>query len=249
MSRTAAGVLVEPESGPQVYLLDVEGTTSPISLISEQLFPYARRHLRTYLHQHLGEPEVDADFALLLGENIAETAEDVPRFAKFEDIDASCDYLHWLMDQDRKSTALKSLQGKVWKSGFENGELKGTVFPDVPSALARWSQKARVAIYSSGSVEAQQLLFRHSSHGDLTPFLSAYFDTRTGPKTSPYSYRAIAAAMNVAPSEILFLSDLLRELDPAREAGCQTRLSVREGNQPVAIDHKHALIFTFEDCP
>jgi enolase-phosphatase E1 len=247
MSKTPTDVPHESEVRPQVYLLDVEGTTSPISLIAEQLFPYARRRIHVYLHQHAAEPEVDADFALLLGENIAETAEHVPRFANFEDIDKACDYLYWLMDQDCKSTALKSLQGKVWKSGFENGELKGTVFPDVPSALARWSQKARVAIYSSGSVEAQQLLFRHSSHGDLTPFLSAYFDTRTGPKTSPYSYRAIAAAMNVAPSEILFLSDLLRELDPAREAGCQTRLSVREGNPQVLQLSAHLAIHSFAE--
>ena len=234
-------------TSPRLYLLDVEGTTSPISLVSEQLFPYARRHLRAYLHEHAGEPEADADFALLVGENNAETAADVPRFARFEDIDRAGDYLLWLMDRDRKSTALKSLQGKVWKAGFEGGELVGTVFPDVPEALARWSRAAKVAIYSSGSVEAQQLLFRHSSAGDLTPFLSGYFDTRVGAKGAADSYRAIAAAAGVATDEILFVSDAVRELDAAREAGCGTRLSVREGNAPVAQPHRHTAIRSFAE--
>jgi enolase-phosphatase E1 len=227
---------------PWLYLLDVEGTTSPISLVYDQLFPYARRHLRAYLHEHAGEPDADADFALLLGENVAETAADVPRFARFEDIDRAGDYLLWLMDRDRKSTALKSLQGSVWRSGFLAGELIGTVFPDVPEAFARWTSRpreAKVAIYSSGSVEAQKLLFRYSSAGDLTPLISGYFDTRVGVKTAIESYRAIAAAMGVATSDVLFISDVTRELDPAREAGCLTRLAVREGNAAVADGHHH----------
>jgi enolase-phosphatase E1 len=227
---------------PKLYLLDVEGTTSPVSLVSEWLFPYARRHLRAYLHEHAGEPEADADFALLVGENSAETATDVPRFASFEDLDRAGDYLLWLMDRDGKSTALNSIQGKIWKSGYLAGELVGTVFPDVPEAFERWSWVAKVAIYSSGSVEAQRLIFRYSSAGDLTRFISGYFDTRTGAKTSVESYRAIARGCGVAAGEILFVSDLLRELDPAREAGCRTRLSLREGNQPVPDMHGHVAV-------
>ena len=237
---------------PRVYLLDVEGTTSPVSLVSEQLFPYARKHLEGYLREHWNEAETQADLALLAEENRAEKDEQwVLRFAQDDkslgldddkslgrdgksfSVDSAMEYLLWLMDRDRKSTALKSLQGRIWKSGYEAGELVGTVFPDVAEAFARWSRTAKVAIYSSGSVEAQKLIFRYSSVGDLTPFIASYFDTRTGAKTSSDSYRAIAAAMGVATSEILFVSDLLRELDPAREAGCMTRLSVREGNQPV----------------
>jgi enolase-phosphatase E1 len=231
-------------SRPRLYLLDVEGTTSPISLVYEQLFPYARRHLRAFLQQHASEAQ--ADLALLAEENRAETAADAPRIGAGQIADAAA-YLLWLMDRDRKSTALKALQGRVWKSGFEAGELVGTVFPDVPEALARWSREAKVAIYSSGSVEAQKLLFRHSSAGDLTPYISAYFDTRTGPKTSSNSYRAIAAAMNVATSEIFFVSDSLRELDPAREAECMTRLSVREGNQRIADACGHMQIRSFAE--
>jgi enolase-phosphatase E1 len=141
---------------------------------------------------------------------------------------------------------LKSLQGRIWKAGFESGELKGTLFADVPDALRRWSADASVAIYSSGSVEAQRLLFRHSIFGDLTGLISAYFDTRTGPKQASASYTAIAAAMNAEPGEVLFLSDVVRELDAAREAGCQTRLVMREGNAPVDDAHGHRGIDTFE---
>lgn len=194
-----------------------------------------------------GEPEIEADLALLAEENLAESVADVPRFAVGGDANEAEAYLLWLMDRDRKSTALKSLQGRVWKSGFLVGELIGTVFPDVPPALARWSREAAVAIYSSGSVEAQRLLFRFSSAGDLTPYISAYFDTRIGPKTAPESYRAIAGVMSIAMEEIVFVSDLLRELEPAREAGCQTRLSVREGNQPVPDRRGHVGIQSFAE--
>ena len=155
-------------------------------------------------------------------------------------------YIYWLMDRDRKSTALKSLQGKIWKAGFESGELKGTLFDDVPNALTRWSAEARVAIYSSGSVEAQKLFFRYSSHGDLTPLVSGYFDTRTGPKMESASYTAIASAINVAPQEVLFFSDSVRELDAAREAGCGTRLMVRPGNTPVDDAHGHPMIASLD---
>jgi enolase-phosphatase E1 len=234
---------------PRLYLLDVEGTTSPISLVSEQLFPYARKHLRNYLREHAGEREVAADLVLLAQENRAETAADAPKFDG-DGVGPAGEYLLWLMDLDRKSTALKSLQGKIWKAGFEAGALVGTVFPDVPEALARWTsppREARVAIYSSGSVEAQRLLFRHSSAGDLTPFLSGYFDTRVGAKTSAESYRAIAAAVGLAAGDILFVSDLVRELDAAREAGCLTRLSVREGNPVVSEDGGHSAVCNFAE--
>ena len=113
------------------------------------------------------------------------------------------------MDRDRKSTALKSLQGKIWKAGFESGELKGTLFDDVPDAFRRWSAQARVAIYSSGSVESQKLLFRYTVFGDLTPNISAYFDTRTGAKTKSGSYAAIASAMNVEAPGLEFFSDVV----------------------------------------
>jgi len=155
------------------------------------------------------------------------------------------EYIDWLMDNDRKSTALKSLQGKIWKTGFESGELQGELFDDVPAALHRWSEQARVAIYSSGSVEAQQLLFRYSNFGDLTGLISGYFDTRTGPKREPASYTAIAGQLQVPPHAVLFFSDIVPELDAARAAGCQTRLVNRPGNAPVADPKGHRAVESF----
>ena len=132
------------------------------------------------------------------------------------------------MDQDRKSTGLKSLQGKIWEEGYRSGELKGEVYPDVLPALERWrKQGIDIAIFSSGSVQAQRSLFRNSVAGDLTRFIRAYFDTTTGPKREPESYGRIAAALERSPPEVLFVSDIAAELDAARAAGMQTALCVR----------------------
>lgn len=217
----------------------------------------------------LAEGSVWRDLMALGGENRMETDPDAPRIwpapavergpnaagragaprmismSPAEAIPKFLEYIYWLMDRDRKSTALKSLQGKIWKTGFESGELKGELFADVPAALKRWSEQARVAIYSSGSVEAQRLLFRHSIFGDLTGLIAAYFDTRTGPKQASASYAAIAADLRVEPDEVLFFSDVVRELDPAREAGCQTRLVVRDGNVLVEDAHGHTIVESF----
>jgi enolase-phosphatase E1 len=232
---------------PRLYLLDVEGTVAPISLVFEQLFPYARAHFLAFLKEHKTEPAVAVDLHLLLAESQAEVDATAPRIADMGDLSDAIAYLSWLMDRDRKSTALKSLQGKVWKAGFESGALKGTLFADVPAALRRWAARGQVAIYSSGSVEAQRLLFRYSIFGDLTPLIAGYFDTRTGPKQASSSYTAIAAAMHVEPDEVLFFSDVVRELDPGREAGCQTRLVVREGNGPGADAHGHDVVDSFDE--
>jgi enolase-phosphatase E1 len=228
----------------RLFLLDVEGTIAPISLVTEQLFPYARAHFPQFLQEHCGDPGVVSDLTMLAEENGTETDASCPRFVCMDNGNEAMPYLLWLMDRDRKSTALKSLQGRIWKGGFENGDLKGTLFPDVPAALERWSAVGHVAIYSSGSVAAQLLLFRHSNFGDLTPLIAGYFDTRTGPKTSVASYQSIATAMDVEPGEILFFSDAVREVDPAREAGCRTRLVVREGNAQIDDAHGHRRVKT-----
>jgi enolase-phosphatase E1 len=242
------------EARPRVYLLDVEGTVAPLTLTTELLFPYARTHFAEFLQRKRDDEAVRADLVLLADENSADNSPGIPRLAQVRDtaqvatprfrLDAMV-YLMWLMDRDRKSTALKSLQGKIWKAGFERGELKGTLFDDVPDALRRWSADARVAIYSSGSVEAQGLLFRYSVFGDLTPWIASYFDTRTGAKAVNASYAAIAREMDVAPEEVLFFSDVVRELDAAREAGCQTRLVVRPGDAAVDDAHGHSVLESF----
>jgi enolase-phosphatase E1 len=233
-------------AAPKLYLLDVEGTVAPLTLTSEVLFPYARAHLADFLKQNLATSDIQADLRLLAEENRAEQSQVSPTYGiEIRNELHARSYLLWLMDHDRKSTALKSIQGKIWRSGFESGELKGTLFGDVTTAFKRWSQGARVAIYSSGSTEAQQLLFRYSTHGDLTPLVAGYFDTRTGAKGDPASYAAIARAMHVEPAEVLFFSDAVRELDSARGAGCQTRLVLRPSNAPIDDAHGHIAVESF----
>ena len=153
------------------------------------------------------------------------------------------------MDRDSKSTELKALQGRIWEDGYRSGELTGTVFEDVPRAFARWqSTGTPIAIFSSGSVLAQQWLFRRSSAGDLTPFIAQYFDTEVGPKRDPASYARIAATVALPPSSITFVSDVVAELDAARAAGMQTIMSLRPGNHPQP-PHDHRVVHSFDEIP
>jgi len=227
---------------PRLFLLDIEGTVAPMSLVYEQLFPYARTHFESYLQSNSDEPGVVNDLISLAAESAEESDPEAPRFTNPDYWIEAIPYLNWLMDRDRKSTALKSLQGRIWKGGFERDELEGTLFEDVPAALERWSSAGHVAIYSSGSVAAQMLLFRHSNYGDLTERIAGYFDTRTGPKTAVASYVSIANAMDCEPRQVMFFSDAVRELDAAREAGFHTRMVMREGNAPVDDAHGHRKI-------
>jgi enolase-phosphatase E1 len=135
------------------------------------------------------------------------------------------------MDRDRKSPGLKLLQGQIWDGGYRSGELRGVVFPDVVPAIRRWHDAGiRVAIYSSGSVHAQRRLFESTAEGDVTPLISAFFDTDIGPKTAPDSYVRIAGALGAAPGRVLFVSDVTAELSAARSAGLPVLLSSRPGN-------------------
>ncbi len=161
-------------------------------------------------------------------------------------LESAVAYVHWLMDQDRKSTALKTLQGKIWEKGYRSGELRSELYPDVLPAFERWrGQQRAMAIFSSGSVEAQKLLFAHTRQGDLTRFLQAYFDTTTGPKREAESYARIARQLGVPPAEILFLSDVVGELDAARQAGLETALCLR-GEQPENPEPAHPQVRTFD---
>jgi enolase-phosphatase E1 len=218
----------------RVVLLDIEGTTTPIDFVLGILFPFARERVRGFLEDHGGEPEVRADVDLLREEHAREGPGPPPWDPAPAGVAA---YVDWLMDRDRKSTGLKSLQGRIWQEGFQRGRLRGQVYPDVPPALARWrGQGRRAAIFSSGSVLAQKLLFRSTPAGDLTPLLDGYFDTTTGAKAAPQSYARIAAALEAEPAALLFLSDAVAELDAARAAGLATGLAVR-GPAPEAVGH------------
>ena len=209
-------------------LLDIEGTTTPISFVYEVLFPLARRALGSYLGALPGaELEVATDE--VRRERAAEPEPGAPDWRPGDPRASAETYLLWLMDRDRKSTVLKTVQGRIWERAFRSGELRGAVYADVAPALERWNREGRrVAIFSSGSVLAQRLLFGHSVEGDLTRFLSAYFDTTTGPKREAASYAGIAAALGEPPEAVLFVSDVVAELDAARSAGLGTALCVRD---------------------
>ena len=151
------------------------------------------------------------------------------------------------MDRDRKSPALKELQGYIWEEGYQRGDLVGQVFEDVPAAFARWRREnVRLGIFSSGAVLAQRWLFRCSSAGDLSVSLHWFFDTHTGGKQDPESYRRIAAEVGEVPPDILFVSDMVGELNAARTAGLGTILSVRPGNAPQPA-HDHRIVHSFDE--
>src|SRR5215207_1875442 len=180
----------------RAILLDIEGTTTPVEFVSEVLFPFARRRAAEFIRERYESDEMRADLDALEAEHRADDAKgtDPPAWLAATDdarIDSATRYVHWLMEQDRKSTALKSLQGKIWEGGYRDGQLKGQVYADVLPAFVRWRAQARsIHIYSSGSVLAQQLLFAHTDEGDLTAHIDGYFDTTTGPKKDATSYQS-----------------------------------------------------------
>src|SRR5262249_31856028 len=217
-------------TGIRAILLDIEGTTTPLEFVHQVLFPYARARTHDFLREHRDDPDVAGDVARLRAEYAAEPpSQNLPPW----DPEA---YVYWLMDHDRKSTGLKSLQGRIWEAGYLAGELrgKGEVYPDVRPALERWHKAGiRMAIFSSGSVQAQRNLFTNTTAGDLSHLLSGYFDTTTGPKREAASYGKIAAALHIAPAQVLFVSDVPAELDAARAAGMRTALCIREPESPI----------------
>jgi len=230
----------------RAFLLDIEGTTTPISFVHEVLFSYARRELTTFLSKHSNSQEVVDDLARLRDEHASDLAEGRhPPSVSEGDV---ADYIYWLIDRDRKSPALKSLQGKIWQQGYADGSLKAPVFEDVRRALKRWHDTGiNVSIFSSGSVLAQKLLFAHTDAGDLTGFISSYFDTKVGKKVDEESYRRIAGELAIPANEIHFVSDVVAELDAASDAGMITSLCVRPGNDLTQVNSQHNTIKSFDE--
>jgi enolase-phosphatase E1 len=225
-------------------VLDIEGTTTPTSFVYDVLFPYARAHLRQYLREATGSAGLGEASRILRAEWEGEPDPARPGGVWTDDLLAS--FIEWLMDLDRKSPGLKLVQGSIWERGYRDGTLRGEVYADVPPALARWHAAGiPVAIYSSGSVLAQRLLFSYSTGGDLTRFIDRYFDTGVGPKRESASYARIALAMGRSAGELLFISDITAELDAAEVAGFRTLLCVRPGsNAPTGTA---LVIQTFDD--
>jgi enolase-phosphatase E1 len=225
-------------------LLDVEGTTSSIAFVYDVLFADAKEQAGSFLAAHADDAAVLALAAAITATaGSPQTPEEIaadPTRAALAAID--------LMNRDVKDTALKALQGMIWRSGFESGRIVAHVFDDVAPALALWADSGLdVRIYSSGSIEAQRLFFAHTAAGDLSPFLRGHYDTTTGPKREPASYAAIAADMGFEPRQILFVSDIGAELDAARSAGMATALAVRPGNRDAGGIYEHQPIESFAE--
>lgn len=206
----------------KAILTDIEGTTSAVSFVFDVLFPYAAKHLPDFVRQNAGRADVAEQLAAVRQDS-GEPDADVERVIAI--------LLGWIAE-DRKATPLKALQGMVWEQGYQAGQLKGHVYPDAVQALQRWHREGLpLFVYSSGSIQAQKLIFGCSEAGDLSPLFSGYFDTTSGPKREVQSYRRISEVIGIWAGEILFLSDIVQELDAAREAGMATCGLAREGGE------------------
>ena len=217
--------------------MDIEGTTTSISFVHNVLFPYTKEHLVGFINNNISDMYVI---------ECLKSTKDTVRLEESKDIDdteAVKTLLHWI-NIDRKHPALKTLQGLVWKDGYSNSNFTAHIYDDVLPCIKRWKESGKVlAIYSSGSVEAQKLLFKHTCFGNLTKYISLYFDLSTGSKQDPDSYKMITDRLFTECSNILFLSDSADELDAAKSAGLKTTQLVRKGTHPCS-NHRNAKDFT-----
>lgn len=211
----------------RAIVTDIEGTTSSIDFVHQTLFPYAKQHLRAFIRAQAGNDAVQqilADVEAIAGNDLS--------------LDEAADLLEQWIAEDRKLTPLKALQGMIWAVGYANGELQGHVYADTPEALRQWhAQGKSLYVYSSGSVEAQKLIFGHTAYGDLRPLFSGYFDTHIGAKREAESYRRIVETIGIPADEVLFLSDIGAELDAARAAGLRTVQLLRDDKAEPAKAH------------
>ena len=246
------GVHLPAESSIRVILLDIEGTTTPIDFVTKTLFPYASRKVDSFLRENSQDQAVRT----LIAELRNQQQEDAkcrlhpPDWKQEEqevELKSAVAYCRWLIEKDSKCTSLKALQGMIWQAGYASGELRGQVYPDVPRAFERWRlQNREIAIYSSGSVLAQRLLFQSTTLGDLTVFIRDYFDTRTGAKLEPASYKKIANSLGNVPDEVLFISDAVKEVEAAQAAGMGSILCDR-GKSSVAPATDAEAIHSFDE--
>ncbi|MGE0081273.1 MAG: acireductone synthase [Thiohalomonadaceae bacterium] len=218
----------------RAIITDIEGTTSSLSFVKDVLFPYARERMKDFVREHGDKP------------NVARLLDDVRRLAGHVDLsnEQVADLLiHWI-DEDRKVTPLKALQGLIWEAGYRGADFTGHVYEDAVRNLRKWKDLGiKLYVFSSGSVYAQKLLFGHTDFGDLTPLFSDYFDTTVGAKQDPTAYTSIATSIGFGPGEILFLSDVKAELDAARQVGMRTTWLVRDGTIDPHAEHRQVVSF------
>lgn len=215
----------------QAVLCDIEGTTSSLTFVHDVLFPLSYDRMEDFIKQNWNSDLIRQEIQQIKSESPDEVIKTLRSWIK----------------EDRKEGALKSIQGKIWKDAFESGKIRGHVYQDVPPNFEKWrSSGIKICIFSSGSIEAQKLLFHYSEAGDLTQFISSYFDTTSGPKRESLSYKKIAAELSLPTANILFLSDVQSELDAARNAGMQTTQLLREVATPKNFS-KHPMVSSFDE--
>jgi len=217
----------------EAVVTDIEGTTTSLSFVKDVLFPYARARMYAFIYAHGNDPAVRAhlnEVSALVGHRL-------------NDEQLADQLVQWI-DEDKKITPLKALQGMIWEEGYRQGDFTGHVYDDAVRNLRQWKERGiHLYVFSSGSVQAQRLLFGYSDHGDLMPLFSGYFDTSVGAKRDPAAYVKIAETIGTASEHVLFLSDIREELDAARKAGMQTAWLVREGRLDPDAVHPQASDF------
>lgn len=241
--RRPTNVRLPDSASIQAVLLDIEGTTTPIDFVYKVLFPFASEQASSFLRRHAAEPQIRQVISELKEQQRKDVDAGLSPPASIDsstqaDVAEVVSYARWLISRDAKLPALKTLQGRIWQEGYSRRDLKGQVYRDVPAALERWRrQEKKIYIYSSGSVLAQQLLFRNSTEGDLTPLIDGYFDLEVGGKREAESYQKIAERIQREPEEVLFLSDVVNELDAARAAGMHSALTIRtKDEKPISTE-------------
>jgi methylthioribulose 1-phosphate dehydratase/enolase-phosphatase E1 len=247
-----------PAKAPQAIVLDIEGCTTPITFVTDTLFPYAKANVRAYLEAGWSTAEVQGDVRALVAQSEADLAEGVEGVIAIPASSTADAYpegllgavvanVEWQMELNRKTGALKQVQGHVWRAGYADGSLKGELYADVLPALKRWvGQGKKVYVYSSGSREAQRLLFQNTTDGDVRPHLSALFDTTVGSKKDAASYTNILHSLGLDDAaNMLFLTDALAEAQAATAAGVTAVLTDRPGNAPISPGHGFAVVKSF----
>ncbi|KAF9322690.1 Enolase-phosphatase E1 [Podila minutissima] len=246
----------------EAVVSDIEGTTTPIVFVKENLFPYVTSKLTEFLKRNWAAEEMKTaieDLRIQAAKDIADgLAEATPIAVESAEISAdkvqqdviAC--IGWQMKADRKIGALKAFQGYMWKEGYTNGDLKGEIYPDVIPSFDQWkSEGKKLYIYSSGSISAQKLLFGFSQSGDVLHYFAGHYDTTIGQKVEAESYTKIAKDIGLQPSKILFLSDNIHEIVAAKKAGLQAVVTDRPGNEPLTADERAAniVVKSFSDIP
>ncbi|TGK00254.1 acireductone synthase [Leptospira langatensis] len=226
------------EKDTELFLFDIEGTTTPIEFVHKVLFPYSVQNFGSFFLENKEEGFV---------KDLISASKNEPEYGK--EVSASsgslAEFCKFLVSKDRKLGILKEIQGRIWKKGYESGELKSTIFSDVPSFLERIAKAGkRAAVYSSGSVEAQVLIYKYCEAGDLTPYFESYFDTAIGGKKESASYTRIAERLSISPSSITFFTDIKEEADAAFAAGVHPVILSRPGNHPQA-EHSYEVLQDF----